>query len=192
MQAIGLPDEGAVGFCSTSEQSINLAIVLKLQALIEQSGATVILTRADENGIYETGNNTIRSKKLSDMKNRVYIGNNSEADIYLSIHLNYYKERKYDGWQTFYQKDNKKSKALAEIIQQEMNNNIKVKNNRVPKIITDAYIMNKVVIPTVIIECGFLSNKQEEQKLKQEDYQQTLAWGIYIGIQRYFGERINE
>lgn len=192
MQDIGLPDEGTVGFYGTPEQSLNLAIVLKLQALIEQSGATVILTRADENGIYEVGNNTIRTKKISDMKNRVYIGNNSDADIYLSIHLNYYKDSKYDGWQTFYQRNSKNSQLLAESIQQEMNNNSKKINNRRPKIITDSYIMNKVTIPSVIVECGFLSNKQEEQKLKQEDYQQTLAWGIYIGIQNFFGERVNE
>lgn len=188
----GLPDEGTVGFSGTKEQAINLALVLKLQSLIEQSGATVILTRSDKNGIYEVQNNTIRSKKVSDMKNRVYIGNNSNADIFISVHLNYYEQSKYYGWQTFYQKNNKNSKQLAEIIQKEINENIKIKNNRVPKVITDVYIMKKVTIPTVIVECGFLSNKQEEQKLNQDDYQQSLVWGIYIGIQKYFGEIKNE
>ena len=70
----GIPDEGAQGFYGTTEQAINLSITLKLQKLIEQSGATVILTRSDENGIYSTDSESIKSKKVSDIKNRVYIG----------------------------------------------------------------------------------------------------------------------
>lgn len=183
----GLPDNGTVGFNGTAEQKINLEIVLKLQSLLEQSGCTVILTRADENGIYEACNRSIRTKKLSDMKKRVYIGNNSEADIYLSIHLNYYIESKYRGWQTFFQSENNKSKRLAEIIQQEITNNLD-KNNRKPKTIRDSYILKKITIPSVIVECGFLSNPSEEQNLKDKEYQSKLAWGIYIGIQKYFEE----
>ena len=122
MQDIGLPDEGAVGFDGTTEQAINLSISLKLQKILEQSGAKVILTRSDENGIYSLDSKSIRNKKVSDIKNRVEIGNNSNADLFISIHLNKYPPSEiYRGWQTFYQKDNNNSKELASLIQNNLN-----------------------------------------------------------------------
>lgn len=183
----GVPDYGTESASGTTEQELNLAITLKLQKLLEQSGSKVILTRSDDNGIYEVDKNSIREKKISDMKNRVYIGNNSGADVYVSIHMNYYTDSKYSGWQTFYQSKNEESKKLAIFIQQALTENIG-KNNRVPMAIKGAYIMDKVKIPSVIVECGFLSNKSEEEKLKTEDYQAKLAWGIYVGLQKYFEE----
>lgn len=183
----GAPDYGTESSSGTTEQELNLAITLKLQQLLEQSGTKVVLTRSDDNGIYEIDKDSIRSKKISDMKNRVYIGNNSDADIYVSIHMNYYAESQYSGWQTFYQSKNEKSKRLATIIQQSLNENIG-QNKRAPMAIKGAYIMDKVEISAVIVECGFLSNKSDETKLKTDEYQSKLAWGIYIGIQKYFME----
>lgn len=185
----GLPDEGGVGFTGTTEEAINLSIVLKLQKLIDQSGAKVVLTRSDANGIYDIDSKSIRNKKVSDIKNRTYIGNASGGDIYISIHLNKYPESKYDGWQTFYQSSNENSKLLSQRIQLELNKNMDKENKRVPMAIKGIYIMDKVNIPSVIVECGFLSNKKEEEQLKKEEYQNKLAWGIYIGIQQYFVER---
>jgi len=181
----GVPDYGTQSASGTTEQELNLAITLKLQQLLEQSGTKVILTRSDDNGIYEIDKDSIRSKKISDMKNRVYIGNNSDADIYVSIHMNYYTDSQYNGWQTFYQSSSENSKKLATIIQQSLNENIG-QNKRNPMAIKGAYIMDKVKIPSVIVECGFLSNKSDEEKLKTDSYQSQLAWGIYIGIQKYF------
>ena len=181
----GVPDYGTQSASGTTEQELNLAITLKLQELLEQSGTKVILTRSDDNGIYEVDKDSIRSKKVSDMKNRVYIGNNSEADIYVSIHMNYYTDSQYSGWQTFYQSRSENSKKLATIIQQALNENIG-QNKRNPMAIKGAYIMDKVEIPSVIVECGFLSNKSDEEKLKTDEYQSKLAWGIYMGIQKYF------
>ena len=119
------------------------------------------------------------------MKNRVYIGNNSDADMYVSIHMNYYTDSQYSGWQTFYQSNSENSKKLATIIQESLNENIG-QNKRNPMAIKGAYIMDKVEIPAVIVECGFLSNKSDEDKLKIDEYQSKLAWGIYMGIQKYF------
>ena len=181
----GAPDYGTESANGTTEQELNLSITLKLQQLLEQSGTKVILTRSDDNGIYEVDKNSIRSKKVSDMKNRVYIGNNSNADVYVSIHMNYYTDSQYSGWQTFFQSKKEESKRLANIIQQSLNENIG-QNKRVPMAIKGAYIMDKVEIPAVIVECGFLSNKREEKKLKTDEYQSKLAWGIYVGIQKYF------
>ena len=84
----GNPDGGAESSAGVTEQEINLEIVIKLQELLEQSGSIVVLTRSDENGIYDTDKETIREKKVSDMKNRVEIGNESEGEIFVSIHLN--------------------------------------------------------------------------------------------------------
>ncbi|MBR5227410.1 MAG: N-acetylmuramoyl-L-alanine amidase [Clostridia bacterium] len=184
----GLPDQGTSSINGVTEQAINLAIALKLQSFLEQAGATVILTRSDDNGIYKLDAKSIREKKISDINNRVEIGNQEGVDIYVAIHLNYYEQEKYSGWQTFYQDNLEDSKQLANIIQQEMNNNFNKENNRTPMPIKGVYIMDHVKSPAVIVECGFLSNKEEEKLLQQESYQNDLAWGMYVGIQKYFTE----
>ena len=121
MPDTGYPDEGAVSTDGTSEASINLNIVLKLQTLLEQSGCEVLLTRSDENGIYDAASKSIREKKVSDLKNRVNLINESNANLLVSIHLNKFSERKYSGWQTFYRKKDDLSKNLAISIQQNLN-----------------------------------------------------------------------
>lgn len=189
----GLPDSGASSFNGTTEQAINLSIALKLQKIIEQSGAKVILTRSDENGIYSTDSTSIRNKKVSDIKNRVQIGNNSSADIFVSIHLNKFSgSSEYKGWQTFYQKDSVQSCVLANKIQENLNKNIKEENSRKVLSLSNVYIMDNVQIPTVIVECGFLSNPEETENLKKDEYQNKLVWGIYLGIQDYFYNEVNE
>lgn len=171
-----------------TEAGINLKITLKLQQLLEQAGSTVILTRSDENGIYDLDKKSIREKKVSDIKNRVEIGNNSEADIFVSIHLNKISQEQYWGWQTFYKKDNENSKKLAESIQTGLNESVQKQNKRESLKIENIYIIDNVNIPTTIVECGFLSNEVEENLLQTDDYQNTLAWGIYVGIMNYFCE----
>ena len=182
----GSPDEGATSSDGTSEAQINLKITLKLQKLLESSGATVILTRYDENAIYELDSQTISQKKVSDIKNRVKIGNESSADIFVSIHLNKIPEKQYSGWQTFYKDGNEDSKNLATLIQNNLNSTINTENNRVPLILNNVYIMKHVEIPIALVECGFLSNDSEEALLVTDEYQDKLAWGIYNGIMDYF------
>ncbi len=182
----GSPDIGAVGVDGTSEESINLNIALKLQKLLERSGAVVVLTRSDENGIYSIDSKTIKEKKVSDVKNRVKIGNEKDVDIFVSIHLNKFQDGKYNGWQSFYQAESEDSKMLAECVQSELNNVIKIENNRVPLPLKNVYIMERVDNPTITVECGFLSNEAELNNLKSDEYQDKLAWGIYTGIQEYF------
>lgn len=182
----GLPDGGAEASDGTYESSINLSIVEKLQKLLESSSCTVILTRSDENGIYELDSATIRKKKISDMKNRVKIGNSSNAEIFVSIHLNKISDSKYSGWQTFYKDGNENSLALATAVQENLNYAIQKKNNRVPGKISDIYLARNLEIPFTIVECGFLSNSTECSLLKTEEYQEILAWGIYTGIIDYF------
>ena len=182
----GIPDEGAESSKGTTEAETNLKIALKLQNLLEQSGSTVILTRSDENAIYDIDSKTLRQKKISDIHNRVKIGNESSADIFVSIHLNKIPQSQYDGWQTFYKEGNEKGEKLAKEIQNSLNETIEKANNRIAKSIDNVYIIKHVEIPTTIVECGFLSNPDEEQLLLNDDYQNKLAWGIYNGIINYF------
>ena len=189
----GKPDEGAVGIYGTTEEAINLKITLKLKALLEEGGAQVILTRSDENGIYSSECTTIKSKKVSDIKNRVKIGNTEGVDIFVSIHLNKFEQEKYRGWQAFYQQNSEDSKALATCIQEGLNVEItEYKNERVPLKLSNIYIMDNVKAPTVTIECGFLSNKEEAKLLEEDEYQSRLAWGIFEGIQNYFIKKETE
>ena len=159
-----------------------------MQNLLEQSGATVILTRSDENAIYEIDSQTLKEKKISDLKNRVKIGNESSADIFVSIHLNKIPQQQYFGWQTFFRTGDENSIKLAKLIQNNLNESIETENNRVAMKLDTVYIMKKVEIPITIVECGFLSNQEEEQKLLDDNYQNRLAWGIYSGIMDYFKE----
>ena len=182
----GIPDEGAQSSKGTTEAETNLKIALKLQNLLEQSGSTVILTRSDENAIYDIDSKTLRQKKISDIHNRVKIGNESSADIFVSIHLNKIPQSQYDGWQTFSKEGNEQGAKLAKEIQNSLNETIEKDNNRIAKSIDNVYIIKHVEIPTTIVECGFLSNPDEEQLLLNDDYQNKLAWGIYNGIINYF------
>lgn len=184
----GVPDEGAEAGDGTTEAQTNLKIALKLQSLLEQSGCTVILTRSDENGIYDLDSKTLKQKKISDIRNRVKIGNESSADIFVSIHLNKIPQQQYDGWQTFYNKKSEQGQKLAKQIQANLNEAIQKENKRVPAKIENIYIINNVEIPTTIVECGFLSNPKEKEFLLTDSYQNRLAWGIYNGIIDYFYE----
>ena len=161
--------------------------------MLEEGGAQVILTRSDENGIYSSECTTIKSKKVSDIKNRVKIGNTEGVDIFVSIHLNKFEQEKYRGWQAFYQQNSEDSKALATCIQEGLNGEItEYKNERVPLKLSNIYIMDNVKAPTVTIECGFLSNKEEAKLLEEDEYQSRLAWGIFEGIQNYFIKKETE
>ena len=172
----------------TTEAQTNLKIALKLQNLLEASGSTVIFTRSDENAIYDLDSTTLKQKKISDIHNRVKIGNESSADIFVSIHLNKIPQEQYWGWQCFYKNGDEKSIKLAKSIQLNLNEAIQKENKRVAMKLDTVYIMKHVEIPISIVECGFLSNPEEEKRLLEDDYQNRLAWGIYNGITDYFYE----
>lgn len=182
----GTPDEGAQSSNGTTEAETNLKITLKVQKLLEQSGCNVILTRSDESAIYDLNVKTLKEKKISDIHNRVKIGNESSADIFISIHLNKIPQSQYYGWQCFFNSKNENSKILAEKIQGNLNETIQKENKRIPMKLDKVYIMKHVDIPISIVECGFLSNPQEEKELLKDSYQEKLAWGIYNGIIDYF------
>lgn len=177
---------GAQSSKGTTEAQTNLKIAQKIQNLLEQSGATVILTRSDENAIYDIDSKTLKQKKVSDIHNRVKIGNSSSADLFVSIHLNKIPQSQYWGWQCFFKSNNEQSQKLANSLQNSLNQSIQKDNKRVAMKLDDVYIMKHVEIPISIVECGFLSNLEEEKQLLEDEYQNKLAWGIYTGIMDYF------
>ncbi len=177
---------GAQSSTGTTEAQTNLKIALKLQNLLEQSGATVILTRSDENAIYDLDSKTLKQKKLSDIHNRVKIGNEYSADIFISIHLNKIPQEQYWGWQCFYKQGDENSTKLAKELQENLNSAIQKENKRVAMKLENVYIIKHVEIPISIVECGFLSNQEEEKLLLDDNYQNKLAWGIFNGINSYF------
>ena len=169
------------------EKDINLSITLKLRELLESSGAVVVLTREDDSSLYiEDGNKTTRQKYNENLKNRKKIIEESNANMFVSIHSNAFTESKYYGAQTFYPKGKEDSYQLSKIIQNELKRVVDNTNNREMKATDDIYVLKDNEIPSVLIECGFLSNDKEAKLLNDEAYQEKIAWAIYVGIQKYF------
>ena len=180
----GMPDGGATSDDGKIlESTINLNIVFKLQKLLTNSNINVILTRTDENGIYSPNCSTIREKKISDLKNRVKISNESNADLFISIHMNKLQDKSVKGFQVFYSTTDPTSKKIAQNIQEILNNSItEFENTKKIKQIPDIYLSKHLNLPFILIECGFLSNEFETNLLTNEEYQDKLAYGIYKGI----------
>ena len=172
----GLPDGGATSTSNPNiiESDLNLKVVLKLEELLKQSGINVILTRSNEYGIYNETADTIRKKKVSDMENRVKLSKNSDAELFVSIHMNTLNNRSVTGFQVFYSDENLKK-------------NINETNTtKTIKEIKDIYLTKNLNLPLILIECGFLSNENESNLLNSDEYQQKLAWSIYTGLMDYF------
>lgn len=174
----GLEDPGT-SYGNIYEKDINLKIVLKLQDYLGSLGALVILTRDDD---YDLSSPKTHYRKKSDFDNRIKLINENNADLYISIHLNYLNNANYYGPQVFYIEENKE---LAEIIQNTMNNDLK-SSRKIKKIPSNTYMYRKLKTKGVLIECGFLSNKKERELLIQNDYQEKVAKSIVKGIVNYF------
>lgn len=184
----GAPDGGAVGSSGVLEKDVNLAITQKVQALLERTGAVVLLTRADDNAIADNMDAKIRDIKRSDLKNRKNYRDSDGVDIFVSIHMNQFEQQQYHGAQVFYAGP-EQAKLLGESLQRELISIADPGNTRVAKPADKSiYILKDSQIPAVIVECGFLSNPAEEQKLQTAAYQDKIAWSIYSGILKYFDQ----
>lgn len=183
----GDPDGGAVASDGTCEEEINLEISKKLRALLEEKCYNVIMTREGHEGIFSEGS-SIKEKKTSDMHNREKIMNESGADIFLSVHLNKFTDPKIFGAQVFYSVNDPDSARLANLIQGELLK-LDEKNKRVAKEAESSiYLMKKAALPALIVECGFLSNPEDANKLKDSQYQDKIASAIARGIEEYFNQ----
>lgn len=182
----GLPDGGAVGTDGTVEQEINLKIALKLRDVLEAKGITVIMTRETENGLSSLKNASIRQMKIDDMRKRLAIMKKSDADLFLSIHINSYKTASASGLRVFYSPKFEEIKPLAANIQERMADITGAKMSVVGAADTKLYLMKNPPLASILLECGFLSNPEEEEKLRSEDYQARLAWAIADAVEKYY------
>lgn len=182
----GLPDGGAVGLSGSVEQEINLEIALKLQEILEAKGARVIMTRTDEKGLWENETDSIRKKKVADMNKRLDIMKNSDAHLFISIHMNSFPNHSASGLRIFYAPNHKEIKPLAENIQARIKDITNANINIVKSADKSLFLMKNPPIPAILVECGFLSNPSEEKKLQEDDYQARLAWAIADAIEKYY------
>ncbi|MBO5146055.1 MAG: N-acetylmuramoyl-L-alanine amidase [Lachnospiraceae bacterium] len=172
-------DPGKVGVNNALEKDINLAIALKLERNLRENGINVVMTRTDDNGLYEESDS---NKKVRDMKNRLSIIEEAKPMLAVSIHQNSYPDASVSGVQVFYYKDSVKSKEAAEIMQKRMIASLKPEKERTAKENSSYYLLKKTSVPIMIIECAFMSNPTEAELLVQDDYQEKVAWAIYMGI----------
>lgn len=180
-------DGGAVSKSGTLEKDISLLISLKVKGSLEKAGYKVFMTREEDKGLYEN-KGTVRNKKNQDLTNRCKMKKETNCDMFISIHLNMFPQSKYSGAQVWYSRE-EESKTLARILQKNMVEDLDPQNNRVEKPALDQYkiLRDGYDKPAVIIECGFLSNEQEEAKLKTEEYQQKIAETITKSVKEYYG-----
>lgn len=182
----GLPDGGAVGVSGSVEQEINLKIALKLREVLEAKGIKVIMTRENENGIWENESDSIRKKKVDDMNNRLKIMTDSDAGLFISIHMNSFPNHKTSGLRIFYAPNHEEIKPLAENIQKRIQDITGANINIVKSADKSLFLMKNPPVPAILVECGFLSNPTEEKKLQDDDYQARLGWAIADAIEKYY------
>jgi N-acetylmuramoyl-L-alanine amidase len=185
----GGPDGGAVGN-NTLEKDISLSITLLLRDYLQEQGALVLLTREEDVDLADEDTSGYSRRKAEDLKKRAKLINESEADLFLSIHLNAIPSARWSGAQTFYNGRFIENEEVAKYIQDELRRNLE-NTERVAKPIDGVYLLKNSEKPGALVEVGFLSNPQEEKLLNSEQYQEKVAASIYNGILRYFSNEKN-
>ena len=178
-------DPGKIGVDGVYEKDINLAITEKVKKCLEKEKITAELTRKEDKGLGTTGDG---SKKTEDMQARVKMINETKPVLTVSIHQNSYEDPEIHGAQVFYYEGSKEGKMLAELLQKSLIDNVDPQNHRVAKANSGYYILKNTSAPTVIVECGFLSNPEEESLLISAAYQEKLVEALQKGICAYLVE----
>lgn len=173
--------DGGAEVGNVKEKDVNLRVVMVLKDALEEKGANVILTRTGDDDLSEDG---VSRRKKSDFDKRIEIINNTNPDIYLSIHQNIFESSKYRGAQVFYVSRNSYNKHLAEVIQSELNSF--TKTNRKIKEMRGKYMYDRLNPIGVLVECGFLSNYFDRTNLLNEGYVKKLSLKITQGVINYF------
>lgn len=167
----GAPDGGATGVSGVKEDQINLAISRRLDALLALMGCDAVMTRSDGDCIATEGD-TIRQKKQSDLRNRAELVNSQASAVLVSIHQNHFPDGRYSGSQVFWTDG---AEALAEELQTALTGALSPGSRRSAKRASGVYLMEHIEHPGVLVECGFLSNPEEEQKLATPEHQKKIA-----------------
>lgn len=178
----GGDDPGKVGINGALEKDVNLQIALLVKKYLEANDIQVVMTRETEAGLYDAD---ASNKKVQDMKRRIALIDETAPAVTVSIHQNSYPEEYVHGAQVFYYNGSKEGQQLAEMIQSELVEKVDPENKRQVKANDSYYLLKKTGIPIVIVECGFLSNSNEAEKLCTEEYQERVAWAVHLGILQY-------
>lgn len=182
----GGEDGGAVSESGVLEKDINLSISNDTSALFYLLGFDVTQTRKTDIAL-DNGEDTIRKRKVSDMKKRLEIFNSSKENTIISIHQNKFSESKYHGTQIFYSPNNPKSKQLADSIKYSVKGLLQPDNEReCKKADSGIYLLKNTNNPAVIVECGFISNGEECKNLLDSQYQKQMAFSITAGFLSYY------
>lgn len=184
-------DGGAKTKDGIIEKDINLKISMKLRDRLKKQGYKVFMTRNTDKGLYGS-EGKIRKKKIEDLNNRVKLKKDTHCDMFVSIHLNMFPQSKYYGAQVWYSK-NDESKKLARIVQNNLIQDLDRNNNRREKAASNLYkiLRENDTMPSIIVECGFLSNYEEKQKLISDSYQEKIAASLSKSINEYY-ENLNK
>jgi len=178
-------DGGAVSAEGTIEKEINLEIGKFLRDYLSQAGALVVMTRTEDKDLAFPETDGLYKRKVEDLKRRVEIARENQADLFISVHLNAIPSSRWYGAQTFYNPAMEANKKLAEAIQSELTRNLE-NTKRFAKADQDIYLLRTVACPAALVEAGFLSNPREAGLLNDRDYQRKVAGSIYEGILRFY------
>lgn len=187
----GGPDGGAVGSDRTLEKDIALQVSKQLQRYLQQAGALVYLTREKDEDLAAEETKGLARRKSEDIRNRLAFIEEKQADLFLTIHLNALPSEKWRGAQTFYYPEFDENRHLAKMVQAEIRRNMENTNRKALEI-NGIYLLKQAQVPGALVEIGFLSNAEERELLKQEEYRESMAASIYQGILRYITEDVEE
>ena len=176
-------DGGATSCSGVLESQINLQIALRLDDLLHLLGYRTEMIRTEDISVYTQGE-TIAAKKISDLKERVRIVNSKEEGILVSIHQNYFSDSRYSGAQVFYPKT-EGSERLAKDLQRSIVSSLNVGSNRQAKPVSGVYLMEHIQNTGILIECGFLSNPEEDANLRSAQYQKKLCCVIAASVGKF-------
>ena len=181
----GGDDPGKVGINGVYEKDLNLQIAGLVKLFLEANDVEVVMTRDSDQGLYDAD---ASNKKVQDMKRRIALIDEAEPALTVSIHQNSYPEEYVHGAQVFYYTGSAQGQRLAECIQRQLVERADPENKRQVKANDSYYLLKKTGVPIVIVECGFLSNSAEAEKLCTPEYQDRVAWAIHMGILQYLSE----
>ena len=176
----GGEDGGAVSLTGVAESTINLAIAQKLDTLLGFCGVAPILLRNEDISLHDPSAATLREKKVSDLHNRVSIIEGTENALVVSIHQNSFPNPAYHGAQVFFREEGE-SKALADLTQKSLCQGLDNKRTAA-KIPNTVYLMKNITCPAILVECGFLTNAGEEERLRDGGYQTQIALCIASAV----------
>ncbi len=185
-------DPGAIGPYGVNEDTIVLAVSLRLASLLERAGAIVVLTRTGDNDMAGTTEGGPSARKRVDLRARVALINLADADVAVSIHANHFSSASEHGAQTFYSPDRfPESRVLATLMQQQLARITGETRRKISEHI-DHYLLEHTEMPGVTVEIGFLSNPREARLLAESAYQQRIAYGMYIALSEWFARVPNQ